>query len=57
MTCLTCEKTITFDQWYYEECSAGSEDFPMFHLAPTNENIRKAYSAMLTEAAYARTQP
>jgi len=51
MICIRCEKKISFNQWHWEYCQDGE-----FHTMPEND-IRRAYLAMLTEAAYSRTQP
>lgn len=63
MTCTRCEKDISFNQWLSKKCYVLGVVIPWVHhtVMPGEsaiENIlRNAYAQMLTEAAYARSQP
>ena len=56
MTCPRCNKEISFNQWYSEPCPKQTYGTDGMHTA-YQDDIRKAYATMLTEAAYSRGQP
>ncbi len=55
MFCQKCSKQISFNQWYTEMCH-WYEETPVPHLL-SNSEIRQAYTKLLEEATYSRSQP
>lgn len=55
-TCPVCKKEISFNQWHRGRCQDTQGVWYFYHTLP-EADIRRAYDAMLTEAAYSRTQP